>query len=438
MADASRAGTTVTGAERQEGVESVPPEVERRSYFRRNPHAIWVLLAVLIALGGGIYWAWSYYSARESTDDAQVDGHIDPISARVGGTVIEVNVDDNQVVKAGTVLVRIDPKDYQVALDRTQADAAAAGATATAAEAGVPITTTTTASRVDTAGAGLLAAQAGVAAARNEVAAAQAQLNAVSARLRESEARNNLARQNLERIKQLVARDEISQQQNDVAVSEAQATAAAVDSARAAVAQAAQAVPVAESHVAQAEALVAQARASVEAAQVRPQQIATSRAEAGSAAAKFKLNRTSVEQAQLNLGYTVVRAPVDGVVSRKSVEIGQVVQAGQPLLALVEMEDIWVTADYKETQLHYMRVGQPAVIKVDAFGGREYRGHVDSISAATGARFSLLPPENATGNYVKVVQRIPVKIVLEKGQDPQRLLRPGMSVDATVMTAAPR
>jgi membrane fusion protein (multidrug efflux system) len=270
------------------------------------------------------------------------------------------------------------------------------------------------------------------------VAAAQAQLNAVSARLRESEARNNLARQNLERIKQLVARDEISQQQNDVAVSEAQATAAAVDSARAAVAQAAQAVPVAESHVAQAEALVAQARASVEAAQVRPQQIATSRAEAGSAAAKFKLNRTSVEQAQLNLGYTVVRAPVDGVVSRKSVEIGQVVQAGQPLLALVEMEDIWVTADYKETQLHYMRVGQPAVIKVDAFGGREYRGQVDSISAATGARFSLLPPENATGNYVKVVQRIPVKIVLEKGQDPQRLLRPGMSVDATVMTAAPR
>ncbi|HEY1206256.1 MAG: HlyD family secretion protein [Bryobacteraceae bacterium] len=428
MADGAR-------TEQQEAEGPVPSRVEvRRSYFREHPGAKWMLLAVLVVLAAGTYWLWSYYSTRESTDDAQIDGHIDPISARVGGTIVEVNVDDNQVVKAGTVLVRIDPKDYQVALDRTLADAAAARATAAAAQSGVPITETTTESRVDTADAGVLAASAGVEAARKEVAAAQAQLVSAQARQRESEARSQLAQQNLARMKQLVARDEISQQQFDVTVSDAQVALAAVDSARAAVAQAEQGVAVAQSHVAQAQAALAQAQASVQAARVRPQQIATSRAEAGSASAKLQLNQTAVEQAQLNIGYTVVRAPVDGIVSRKSVELGQVVQAGQPLLALVETEDIWVTADYKETQLRLMRVGQPAIVKVDAFGGREYDGHVDSIAAATGARFSLLPPENATGNYVKVVQRLPVKIVLEKGQDPQRMLRPGMSVEATVIT----
>ncbi len=428
MPDAAR-------TEQQETGESSPTrEPMRQSYFRAHPMAKWVVLVLLIVVAAGVYWAWGYYSVRESTDDAQVDGHIDPISARVGGTVIEVNVDDNQVVKAGTVLVRIDPKDYQVALDRVTADAAAAEATAAAARTGVPIMETMTASRVDTADAGVRAAQAGIEAARKEVATAQAQLVASQARLREAEARSQLAQQNLARMKQLVARDEISQQQYDVNVSDAQAASAAVDSARAAVAQAEQGVPVARSHVAQAEAALAQAEAGVQAAKVRPEQIATSRSEAGSAASKFKLNQAAVEQAQLNLGYTVVRAPVDGVVSRKSVELGQVIQAGQPLLALVELQDVWVTANYKETQLHHMLVGQAAVVKVDAYGGREFRGHVDSIAAATGARFSLLPPENATGNYVKVVQRVPVKIVLEKGEDPQRLLRPGMSVEATVMT----
>jgi membrane fusion protein (multidrug efflux system) len=419
----------------QHETEARSPQPElRRSYFRQHPAAKWILLVLLVVLAVGMVELWGYYSIRESTDDAQIDGHIDPISARVGGTIIEVNVNDNQVVKAGTVLVRIDPKDYQVALDRVVADAAAAGATAAAAESGVPITETMTASRVDTADAGVLAAVAGVAGAHKEVGAAEAQLGSAQARQRESEARSQLAQQNLARMKQLVARDEISQQQFDVTTSDAQVATAAVDSARAAVAQAEQAVAVAQSHVAQAEAAQAQAQASVQAARVRPQQIATSRAEAGSASAKFKQNQAAVAQAQLNLGYTVVRAPVDGVVSRKSVELGQVIQAGQPLLALVELEDVWVTANVKETQLNRMRVGQPAIIKVDAFGGREYNGHVDSIAAATGARFSLLPPENATGNYVKVVQRLPVKIVLEKGQDPQRLLRPGMSVGATVIT----
>jgi membrane fusion protein (multidrug efflux system) len=434
MADAVRTGTPGAGTEQQGAQEQAARPVERRrSYLREHRRAKWALLALLAVLGVGIYLAWSYYSSRESTDDAQIDGHIDPISARVGGTVIEVNVNDNQLVKAGTVLVRIDPTDYQVALDRAEADIASATATAAAAQTGVPIAETTTGSRVENADAGVLGARAGVEAARKEVDAAQAQLNVAQARLREAEARSELAGQNLARMKRLVARDEISQQQYDVAVSEAKASSAAVDSAHAAVAQAEQAVPVAESHVAQARAALAQAEAGVEAARVGPQQIASSRAEAGSAAAKLKQNEAAAEQAKLNLQYTVVRAPVDGVVSRKSVELGQVIQAGQPLLALVEIEDVWVTANYKETQLHYMKVGQPAIISVDAYGGREYNGHVQSIAAATGSRFSLLPPENATGNYVKVVQRVPVKIVLDKRQDPRHQLRPGMSVGATVI-----
>jgi membrane fusion protein (multidrug efflux system) len=433
MAEVERSPASVNGGNGE--TELAPARARwRRSYFREHPRAKWVLLAVLLVAAAGIYTAWSYYTVRESTDDAQIDGHIDPISARVGGTVIEVNVSDNQFVKAGTVLVRIDPKDYQVALDRAKADVDAAAATAHAAQTGVPITSTTTQSRQNTADAGVVAAQAGVAASHKEVDAARAQLNSAQARLREAEARSRLAQQNLARMKQLIGRDEISQQQYDASVSDAQAAAAAVDSGRALVAQAEQAVPVAESHVAQAQAALLEAQAAAHAASIRPQEIASSRAQAGSAAAKLGVNRAALEQAELNLGYTTVLAPVDGVVSKKSVELGQVIQAGQPLLALVEIEDVWTTANFKETQLRHMKVGQPAVVSVDAYGGREYRGHIQSLAAATGARFSLLPPENATGNYVKVVQRIPVKIVFEKGQDPQHLLRPGMSVTATVIT----
>jgi membrane fusion protein (multidrug efflux system) len=434
MAEGDRYSSSVAGLEQQPADETKPTRKERRSYLRERPGLKWALLAVVLAVAAVGYWAWSYYSIRETTDDAQIDGHINPISARVGGTVVAVNVDDNQLVHAGDVLVQIDPRDYQVALDRAKADLAQAAAASQAAQTGIPITTTTTASRLNTAHAGVGAAKAGLAAAHKEVEAAQAQLNAAQARLREAEARNTLTQQNLARMKQLVGRDEISQQQYDAAVSEATAASAAVDSARAAVTQAEQGVPVAESHVAQAEAALAQAQAGVQAAQTAPQEIASSRAQSGSAEAKVQQNQAALEQAQLNLQYATVKAPVTGVVSRKTVELGQVVQPGQPLLAVVPLEDIWVTANYKETQLKRMRVGQPAIIKVDAYGGREYRGHVESIAAATGARFSLLPPENASGNYVKVVQRVPVKIVLDKEQDPQHTLRPGLSVEATVIT----
>lgn len=413
----------------------VLPEREQPKMFSRvHPRVKWILLALICALAVAAYFLWKHYSTRESTDDAQIDGHIYPISAKVGGTVMAVNTDDNQQAQAGAVLVEIDPRDYRVALDRARADLEVQRANARAADTVVPITSTTTASQLSIAEASVQAASAGLAAAQKEVDAARAQLRSAQARLRETEARGALGQQNLARMKQLVARDEISRQQYDTSVAEADAAHAAVDSAQAAVAQSEQGVPVAESRVAQARAVLARAQADVVAAETGPQRVAVSRAESGSAQAKIQQSQANLAQAELNVQYTEVQAPVSGVVSKKTVEVGQVIQPGQPLMAIVPLEDTWVTANFKETQLDRMRPGQPVVISVDALGGRKFQGRVESIAAATGARFSVLPPENATGNFVKVVQRVPVKIVLDKGQDPQHLLRPGMSVAATVVT----
>jgi membrane fusion protein (multidrug efflux system) len=358
-------------------------------------------MIVVMAL---VVLVWRHYSARESTDDAQIDGHIAPISARVGGTVTNVYVDDNQYVKGGTVLVQLDPTDYRVAVERAQAELADAEASARAARTGVPVTSIGTSSQLRTAQA--------------DLAAAQDQVNAARARQREAEARHNLTVQDLNRLKQLVARDEISRQRYDTAVTAEQQAAAAVDAARAAVSNALS--------------QVAQARAKLDSASTGPEQVSITRSRATSAEAEAARLRAALEQAKLNLQYTTLRAPVNGIVSKKSVEPGQVVQPGQPLLAIVNLDDLWVTANFKENQLRHMHPGQPATIYVDAYG-RKYKGHVESIGGATGARFSVLPPENATGNYVKVVQRIPVKIVFEKGQDPEHLLRPGLSVVPTVM-----
>ncbi len=420
----------------QAAVETTaPPARPRRGFFRRHPHAKWVLLAVLIALGVGAYLVWRYYYAgRVTTDDAQIDGYITPISAKVGGIIQSVNFEDNQRVKAGTLLVQIDPRDYEVALQRAEAEEADAAAQVAVAQTGVPITSTTTASKLATATAGVRVATAQVDAAEKEVAAAKAQLSSAQAQLREAEARNTLAQQNLKRMQLLVEKDEISRQQYDSAVADARAASAAVDAAKAAVSHAQHAVQVAESHVTQAQAGVTQAQAAVRAAQTAPQEVATSRAQAEAAEARLKKAKAAVEQAKLNLSYTTVRAPADGVVSQKSVQPGQVVAPGQPLLSLVPLRDIWVTANFKETQLKDMHVGQPATFSVDAYGGLQYRGRVESFAPATGARFSLLPPENATGNYVKVVQRIPVRIAINPEQHPRHVLRPGMSVIATVRT----
>lgn len=404
------------------------------SFLGTRPRAKWWLLVLgLIALGiaAGV---WHYFSIRETTDDAQIDGHIIPISARVGGTVIAVEVNDNQAVKAGTVLVKIDPRDYQVAVERAQADLASAQAAAQAARTGVPVATTTTGSQVSNSQARVEMAQAGIQVAQQQVVAARARRTAAKARLTEAQANDTKAARDLERMKQLISKDEVSQQQYDAADAAAKASHAVVESARADEAAAEQAVEVAESRLVQSRAALAQARAELETAQTGPQQVAITRAHASSAEARVQEAKAALDQANLNLQYTTIVAPVGGRVSKKTVEIGQVIQAGQPLMAIVPLEDIWVTANFKETQLTNMRPGQPVTISVDAFSGRKFKGHVDSIAAATGEKFSLLPPENATGNYVKVVQRIPVKIVFEKGQDPEHLLRPGMSVEPTVTT----
>ncbi len=403
-----------------------------RGVLQRPAARMALIIAAIVIVVAGVF-VWRYYSVRESTDDAQIDAYITPVGARVGGTVLQVNVDNNQVVKAGTILVQIDPKDYQVALDRARAELADAQAAYQAASTGVPIAQTTTASQQSTASAAVDRARAGLAAAAKQVDAARARLNAAQARLREAQANNAKVQKDLERMKQLVAKDEVSQQQYDAAVAAAPAAGSSVQSAEAAVAEAEQGVAVAESQRVQAEGALTAANAELSTARTGPQQVAVTQSREKSAQARVAQATAAVQQAELNLQYATVKAPSDGVVSKRAVDPGQTVQPGQPLMALVLLNDIWVTANFKETQLKDMRPGQRAEINVDAYG-RTYRGHVDSIGAATGARFSLLPPENATGNYVKVVQRVPVKIVFEKGQDPNHLLRPGMSVVPTVIT----
>ncbi len=404
-----------------------------RSYSAQHPRAKWGVLAVMLILVIGGFFVWHYFSIRETTDDAQIDAHINPISARISGTVVDVQAENNEYVKAGTVLVEIDPTDYHVAVERAQADYEDAKAAARAAGISVPIVTTTSGSQISTAEAGLEQAQAGVHAAQTEVSAAQAQHAAAQARLQEDQARSHRAARDLKRMEQLIAKDEISQQQYDSSVADAESLHAAMEADRARMAAAEEAVAVAKSHVLQAQASMAQAQAAVRSASTAPQQISMKRSQAASAAAKVLQAKAALDQAKLNLQYTTIKAPVNGVVSKRSVEIGQNVQVGQPLLAIVQLDNVWVVANYKETELKDMRPGQPATIHVDTFG-RDYKGHVLNIAGATGEKFSLLPPENATGNYVKVVQRIPVKIVFEKGQDPHHLLRPGMSVEPTVIT----
>lgn len=391
------------------------------------------IVAVVIAVLATSVWLWAT-AGRETTDDAQVDAHVAPMAARVGGIVIEVAVKDNQQVDAGAVLAVIDPRDYQVALDKARAELATAEADAAAARVNVPITSTAATSNVSTAQGGVEQAQAAIEAAQRGVDAANARLATAQARQREAEANTTKTAKDVERFKALVAKDEVPQQQYDAAVAAAEAARAAVDSARAQVQEAQAGISVAQSQLMQARAGASQATAQLQTAQTGPQQVAAQRARAASADARVLQQRAAAEQAELNLQYTTVRAPMRGIVSKKTVEVGQVVQPSQPLMTIIPLEEVWVTANFKETQLENMRPGQPAVIEVDAYGGRDFKGHIESLAAATGSRFSLLPPENATGNFVKVVQRIPVRIAIDEKQDAQQLLRPGMSVTAKVYT----
>jgi membrane fusion protein (multidrug efflux system) len=377
-----------------------------------------LLIAGAVVLVIACFFFWRHFSAYESTDDAQVDGHINSVSARISGYVTEVNVQDNQYVEKGQVIVRIDPADYKAALDQAEAEFHAEEATADAQHLNVPITTTNTESQLTEAGADVRTAQAGISAAEDQAKAAAATVT-------QAEANDKKAQADLARYKELVDKKDISLQQYDQAVAAAASAAANVAAARSSLAAAQEQVQEAHSKLDQAEAGLASAHTG-------PGQVAATQSQAKSASANVEQKRAEVERAQLNLDYTVVVAPVSGVVN-KNVEVGMNVQPGQEIVSIVPIDDVWVTADFKETQLKKMRPGQRAVIRVDAFD-RDYKGHVESIAGASGSRFSLLPPENATGNYVKVVQRIPVKIVLDQGDNSDHLLRPGMSVEPRVYT----
>lgn len=411
-------------------------EADRR---RRNPRRKrtirFIVLAILVVAAIAAIPIYAYYSVRESTDDAQVDGHIVPISPRISGTILEVLVNDNQPVKAGQELVRLDPADYQVALQQAKAQLANAEANVTESTVNVPLTSINTRSQVRTSTSQAEEVAAGVSSARQAVDAARARLNAANAALQEKQASYVKAQKDLGRLKDLVEKDEISKQDYDAAVAAADANTAQVESAKAEIVAAQHNLDQAIAEVEQARARLATAMVQRrQSEQVRPRQEAVTQARYKQAQAQLQRGQADLAQAKLNLEYTVIRAPVDGLVSRKTAEPGMQVSPGQQIMALVPLDDVWVTANFKETQLKKMQVGQRVEIEVDTFGSsRKYRGHIDSIAAASGAKFSLLPPENATGNYVKVVQRVPVKVVLEPGENRDHRLLPGMSVTPTVL-----
>lgn len=382
---------------------------------RKRRLRLYLIAGVLVLLVAGVF-LWRYLSSYESTDDAQVDVHLYPVSARISGYVIKVNTGDNQYVEKGTVLVEIDPKDFEVAVAQAEASLANAEATAKSLNITVPITSVSTESQISASASDVENAKAGV-------LAAQRQLTAAHAQVEQAEANDVKLQDDVQRYKLLVDKKEIADQIYDQAVSAAKASTASIAASKANEAAA-------EAGVRQAEARVAAAIANLQSAQTGPQQVSSTRARAQAAIADVEARRAALEQAKLNLQYTKVVAPVTGQVNKTVVE-GLNVQPGEQLLTVVPLDEVWITANFKETQLRHMKVGQRATIKVDS-SGRTYKGHVDSVAGATGPLFSLLPPENATGNYVKIVQRIPVKIVLEPGENKDRQLRPGMNVEPKV------
>jgi membrane fusion protein, multidrug efflux system len=418
----SSPSTAAKSAGDNQGMPTKPLPATEKDYHTRPSRTkssgfrIAVVIAVVVLLVVG-FFAYRYFTSYESTDDAQVDGHINSISARVSGHVVKLNVQDNQYVTAGTVLVEIDPADYQIAYERAKADFADAQAAAVAAGVNVPITSVNTSSEIFASEADVNSARAGIQVAKQQYQAAQAQLQ-------QAEANNVKAQNDLARYKQLVDKQEISQQQYDQAIAASKASAAGVDAARATSDGAKQGVT-------QAEGKLVQAQANWRQANTAPKQMQIIRAKADSALAEAQRKKADLDQTQLNLQYTKIVAPVNGIVSNRTVEVGQNVAPGQELMKVINLDDIWITANFKETQLRNMKVGQHVTLEADS-NGREYKAKVESIAGASGARFSLLPPENATGNYVKVVQRIPVKLVLDPGENNDHQLRPGMSVTPKV------
>jgi len=375
-------------------------EIEQPKKSRRG--IVLVVIAVLVVAGVAVWWHSTY---SEDTDDAQVNGHLIQISSRITGQVLRVDVEENQVVKAGDLIAELDPRDYNVAVENAEAALASARANAAAANVNVPITSINTGSNLRSAGSDVTGTQAGI-------AQAQRQLEAAHAKVAQAQANYVKAQADLERYKPLVAAADADK----AAVADARATEQAADDA----------VKIAREKE-------AQAQAGLKYAETGPQQVAAQSARAKQAEAQVAQAQAQLDQAQLNLSYTKIAAPTAGIITRKSVEVNQNVSVGQNLLTLVSLEDIWITANFKETQLRHMSAGEPVEISVDATG-RKYHGKVTQIGGATGSVLSLFPPENATGNYVKVVQRVPVRIDFTdlKNEDPNQLLRPGLSVEPTV------
>jgi membrane fusion protein (multidrug efflux system) len=391
-------------------------EIENAPQPSRRRAIILVVVVVLVLVAVGIWWRSTF---SEDTDDAQVNGHLIQVSSRIAGQVAKVDVDENQLVKAGDVIAELDPGDYQVAVENAQAALASAQANAAAANVNVPITTINTGSNLRSAGADVSGSQAGV-------GQAEKQLDAAHARVTQAQANYTKAQADLERYKPLVEKDVISKQQFDAAVASADATKAAVADATANEQAAVDGVKVALERE-------SQAQAGFKSAETGPQQVAAQSARARQAQAQVAQAQAQLDQAKLNLSYTRIVAPTAGIITRKSVEINQNLAPGQNLLTLVSLEGLWVTANFKETQLKHMFSGQDVEISVDSTG-KSYHGKVTQIGGATGSVLSLFPPENATGNYVKVVQRIPVRIDFTDlaNEDPKHELRPGLSVEPKV------
>ncbi|ADW70116.1 HlyD family secretion protein [Granulicella tundricola] len=376
------------------------------------------VVALLILLCGGAF-LWSRDHGSVSTDDAQVDGHVHPINARVGGTVVWVNpdIDDTKFVKAGTVLAHLDTNDYQPAIDRLEGDVQAQQAQLQTAELAVPITQTTSSSK-------LASAHDSEAEAEAELASAKAGVRAASAQVQQAEASSRRAENDRARYEQLVNSHEISRSEYDTRMTDANVTAAQLSAAQANLQAADQKVQAAEQHI-------AERKQDVLSAATAPELVATARSSVERVSGELKKSKAALHDAQLNLGYTDIIAPVSGIVGRRSIETGQRIAPGQLLLNIVPTDDIWVTANYKETQLRHVQPGAPVTIHIDTYGS-DIQGSVESIGGATGSKYALIAPDNATGNYVKVVQRIPVRIRLKTVLADGRPLLPGMSVETSV------
>jgi membrane fusion protein (multidrug efflux system) len=424
------AGAALQAGDRRES-EGRPGRAGRRWAAARlsDRRVLGALAALLVA--AALFWWWR--SGRETTDNARIEGTVHPVSARVTGQVLAVHVEDNQAVAEGELLFELDERDFLVALQRAEADLAAAVAAALAADEGLPVASVSAESKLDVAQAMLQAATTGVRLAARQGEVASARVRSVTASLREARAQAEQAERDLGRLRPLAEKDEISRRELDAAQTAATTARARVERLEADALAAEHEVEAATERLGQARGQEQRARAELDSAETAPQQIAVTRAEAAAAAARVEQARAMAERSRLDLEYAQVRAPAAGQVTMKAVEVGQMVQPGRPVLAVVALDDVWVEAKFKETQLHRLRPGQLARIAVDAYPGMTLRARVDSVAATTAGRFSLFPAENATGNFVKVVQRVPVKLVLDPPLPEDRPLRPGMSVVATVL-----